>query len=552
MKIKQDKLLQILLEGNYIKKEDLNLIKVNARKKEVEPIDYLISENYLTTDLLGQAIAEFFDLPYADLNTNIPTQEQIKKIPADIAKEYRIVLYKIDPVKKEIIIATDDPLRKGLTEIIKKLFKNVKVKLAYSLDEDIEKMLRVYQKALDVQFTQIIKKEGRIAPEIVEAIFNEAIEKRVSDIHFEPQAKDEVVIRFRLDGFLFQAAVVSKLYYENILNRIKVYANMRIDEHFSAQDGAIRYAGEGGQSADMRVSIIPTINGEKVVLRLLASYIRSFNLENLGFTEIKKNQIAKAGKKPFGMILVSGPTGSGKTTTLYGLLKFVSTPDINVTTIEDPVELRMAGINQIQVNKEANLTFANGLRSIVRQDPDIILVGEIRDNITAEIAVNAALTGHLLFSTFHANDAITTIPRLLDMGIEPFLLSSTLELIVAQRLVRKICDHCRVSYSIKSSEIIKKYPSVKKYFKKATNTLYKGKGCVVCNQTGYKGRTGVFEFLEMTPKLQDLILKNPSNKEIFDLVKTEGFSTMFEDGLIKVKNGETTLEELLRVVEPSN
>ena len=250
------------------------------------------------------------------------------------------------------------------------------------------------------------------------------------------------------------------------------------------------------------------------------------------------------------MILVTGPTGSGKSTTLYALLKILNSPQVNITTIEDPVEYKMPGVNQIQVNEAANLTFARGLRSIVRQDPDIILVGEVRDTETAEIAVNAALTGHLLLSTFHANDAGTAIPRLLDMGIEPFLLASTLELIVAQRLVRMICDQCRHSVAVKRDKITNKNKYLESVFTKAEYTLYEGKGCSACGGSGFDGRTALFEFIRVTPQMEELILEHPSGRQVAVLAKEQGSRSMFEDGIDKVLAGVTTIGELLRVVEP--
>jgi type IV pilus assembly protein PilB len=250
------------------------------------------------------------------------------------------------------------------------------------------------------------------------------------------------------------------------------------------------------------------------------------------------------------MILVTGPTGSGKTTTLYALIKMLNQPQVNIMTIEDPVEYRIAGVNQIQVNTATNLTFAKGLRSIIRQDPDVVLVGEIRDTETAEIAVNAALTGHLMLSTFHANDAATAIPRLLNMNVEPFLLASTLELIVAQRLVRRICEHCRRSVTYSQSELTEKFEDAKNYFTGKTVTLYEGKGCEACSHTGYKGRLAVFEFIKVTAEIENLILENPASKQIWELARTQGTRSMFEDGIDKVKNGITTIDELLRVTEP--
>jgi type II secretory ATPase GspE/PulE/Tfp pilus assembly ATPase PilB-like protein len=299
----------------------------------------------------------------------------------------------------------------------------------------------------------------------------------------------------------------------------------------------------------MRVSIVPTINGEKIVIRLLSQYVSGFALDDIGLSAHDQKLINEAGKKPFGMILVTGPTGSGKSTTLYSLLKSINKPEINITTIEDPVEYRIAGVNQIQVNLQTDLTFARGLRSIVRQDPDIILVGEIRDKETAEISVNAALTGHLLLSTFHANDAASTIPRLLDMGLEPFLLASTLELIIAQRLVRKICSHCRYSETVQVSDLKNKLMYPDKYFDKDKVSLYKGKGCPACGGTGYSGRIAIFEFIKVSAEVEDLVAKHPSATQIWEVAKQNGSRSLFEDGMDKVKNGVTTLEELKRVAE---
>ena len=275
-------------------------------------------------------------------------------------------------------------------------------------------------------------------------------------------------------------------------------------------------------------------------------------IDDLGLhVSLQKDQelFLKAAKKPFGMILVTGPTGSGKSTTLYALIKTLNHQSVNITTIEDPVEYKVTGINQIQVNTQTDLTFAKGLRSIVRQDPDIVLVGEIRDLETAEIAVNAALTGHLLFSTFHANDAATAIPRLLDMGVEPFMMASSLELVIAQRLVRKICTQCRISFTTTPSELEKMLLGAKRFFPDALS-LYKGKGCNNCGNTGYKGRTAIFEFIQVQGEMQELVLKSPSTSEITDLARKGGFHSLFEDGLDKVKNGITTIEELLRVALP--
>jgi type II secretory ATPase GspE/PulE/Tfp pilus assembly ATPase PilB-like protein len=552
MQINEDKIKEILTKENYLTDEDVKQAEEFSKRSNVSFLDYLLTEGLVTTDLLGQAIAEAYGIPYADLNTNEPSDEQIHKIPEEEAKKHRAVLYKEN--EEKVVVATNTPGAEGIKEAIEKIFTGKKVEFYYALPEDVDKIFIHYRKPLETRFSKIIESKKRIAPEIIDQIFLDALSFRTSDIHFEPQA-EEVVIRFRVDGVLEEAGRLKHDLYENILNRIKVQSRLRIDEHFAAQDGSMRheYKAPNGEDryVDIRTSIVPTVEGEKIVLRLLASYIGGLALTDLGLKEEHRGLLEDVAKKPFGMILVTGPTGSGKTTTLYALLKILNHSDVNITTIEDPVEYKVTGVNQIQVNKETSLTFAKGLRSIVRQDPNIILVGEIRDEETAEIAVNAALTGHLLLSTFHANDAATAVPRLLDMHIAPFLLSSTLEVVVAQRLVRRICDHCRHSVEVGSLEDLK-LPGgiVDKYFKDKELTFYKGKGCEICSNTGYKGRIGIFEFIRITPKMRELILKNPSSQEIYKLAREEGTTSLFEDGIEKVKSGVTTLEEVKRVAEP--
>lgn len=506
-----------------------------------------MEEKIITKDLLGQAIAETFEVAYAEISARQPSREQVLKIPESLAKKYHLLLYLES--EKEVVVATDNPKAEGLLAKVKPIFPGKKVELAYGLPEEIEAGFIHYRKPLATRFVEIIKNHQRIAPEIIGEIIEDALAFNASDIHFEPQEK-EVVIRFRIDGVLREAGRIPKEYYENILNRIKVEAHLRIDEHYAAQDGAIRYV-KDEHTADLRVSIVPTLTGEKVAIRMLAEYVKSYNIYDLGLSYEDQRILEEASKKPFGMILVTGPTGSGKSTTLYAVLRSLNRPEVNITTIEDPVEYRVEGLNQIQVNPHTNLTFAEGLRSIVRQDPDIVLVGEIRDLETAEIAVNAALTGHLLLSTFHSNDAATAIPRLLDMGIEPFLLASTLEVIIAQRLVRKLCENCRYSQEVTITDLLKILPSAKKYFSGNKITLYKSKGCKSCNETGYRGRTAIFEFIKITKEMEELILNNPSGEQIWHLAKKQNAHSLFEDGLEKVKRGITTVEELLRVAQPS-
>lgn len=548
MSIDNEQIIDILLKEAYVTQEDVDKAKQHAEKHRSSIVDYLISEQLLTEDIIGQAVAEFYHVPYADLNSNQPDREQILTIPEEVGKKYRTILFQIE--EKQVILATDKPDQK-IEQIaeLKELFPKKKIISAYALSEDIEVSFLQYRKALDTRFEKIIEEQKRIAPEIIDEILGDAVGFRASDIHFDPQ-EQEVVIRFRIDGVLHEAGRIQKKYYENIVNRIKVQAKLRIDEHYSPQDGAMRYV-KYGVPLDIRISIAPTIDGEKVVLRLLSEYVRNFTFSDIGLSPEDEALVMRAAKKPFGMILVTGPTGSGKTTTLYTLIKLLNQPEVNIATIEDPVEYKVAGVNHIQVNPQAHVTFATGLRSIVRQDPNVILVGEIRDRETAEIAVNAALTGHLLLSTFHANDAATAIPRLLDMGIEPFLLSSTLELLIAQRLVRRICEKCRYSYRVKPSDIEEGNYRLGEYFSGPTVTLYKGKGCQACGHTGYKGRIAIYELIKATSELQDLMLKHPSSKEIWEVARRDGSHTLFEDGLLKVKNGITTIQEIIRVAPPN-
>lgn len=531
----------ILIRENYITQEDSLLAEEHANDGE-SYVASLIDNQLLSKPLLGQALAESFNLPFADLQQVPPQKELISEIPEEFARENRVMI--VEATDRSISIATDSPNELNL-RALKKRFKHKNILLAYTLPESVNTALRLYDKPLATKFSEIFSSAEKMAPEIVDVIIDNALSLHASDIHFEPQAQ-EVHIRFRVDGALRHMATIPRRYYENILNRIKVESGMRIDEHFSSQDGAIQRQFEETPIA-LRISLIPTVHGEKVVMRILGSYAQSYSLLEIGLEEEQQKALEAYSRKPFGMILAVGPTGSGKTTTLYSIVKLLNAPDINITSIEDPVEYQIDGINQIQVKEHSNLTFAKGLRSIVRQDPDVILVGEIRDRETAEISVNAALTGHLLLSTFHANNASTAIPRLVDMGIEPFLLASTLEVVVAQRLVRKLCMSCRFGTPV--SEIKSELPpKIVKHFKNV-KLIYRSKGCAACSQTGYVGRTALFEFIDVTPAIQELIIANSTARAIQAQAQKQGNRSMFEDGISKVIHGQTSIEEVMRVVE---
>ncbi len=387
------------------------------------------------------------------------------------------------------------------------------------------------------------------AEKIVDMLIRYAYQDGTSDIHIEPQ-EDASLVRFRIDGILHDVLTLPKALHDQIIARIKVISRLRTDEHLSPQDGKMRMKLEE-ENLDIRVSILPIVDGEKVVMRLLSSKARQLNLKDLGMNDFDLTKVHHGYTKSYGMILSTGPTGSGKTTSIYSILKILNTREKNITTTEDPVEYRIKGVNQIQVNPKTDLTFANSLRSILRQDPNIVFVGEIRDAETANIAVNAALTGHLVLSTLHTNDSATALPRLMDMGVEPFLVASTVNVIVAQRLVRQICEMCKSSYSVTLEDIVKNLPqdAVKRHFDKKIVTLYQGKGCKVCHNTGYTGRSGVFEVLEVTPTIKKLIVQKADSDIIVAEAIKSGMSTMLDDGLDKCVKGQTTIEEVLRVTK---
>jgi type II secretory ATPase GspE/PulE/Tfp pilus assembly ATPase PilB-like protein len=395
---------------------------------------------------------------------------------------------------------------------------------------------------------ELAKKTNISIINLVEGLIEKAQTSGVSDIHIDPSPKS-VRVRFRIDGVLQQIYSFPKEIHGEVISRIKVLAKLRTDEHQATQDGRFRQIFiETGSFVDVRVSIVPTYHGENCVMRLLSDKSANYTLENLGFSESDRNKIEKALKQSSGMILATGPTGSGKTTTLYTLIKMVTSPEVSIITIEDPIEYAVEEIEQIQVNAKAGLTFANGLRSILRQDPNIIMVGEIRDAETANIAVNTALTGHLLLSTLHTNDAATTLPRLLDMGIEEYLVASTVNIAIGQRLVRKICQNCKekveMTHALKESLMKMPFGSLVR----DEHIFYKGKGCEKCNDSGFAGRICINEVLVADDEIREAILEKKSANEIRNIAISHGMTTMLQDGFLKVLAGETTVEEILRVI----
>ena len=389
--------------------------------------------------------------------------------------------------------------------------------------------------------------EEQTVTELLEDIVKDAFEKQASDVHFEPREKD-MIVRYRIDGILQDVLTIAKELEAALVFKVKIASNLKTDEHFAPQDGRIGFV-MGEEKFDSRVSIVPTTHGEKIVLRLLTTGGRGLELKDLGFNDASLAVVERNYQKPYGLIVAAGPTGSGKTTTLYSILKLVNSRDVNISTIENPVEYSLEGVNHIQVNKAAELTFASGLRSLLRQDPDIIMIGEIRDKETARIAINAAMTGHLVLSTIHTNDAVTTIPRFIDMGVEGYLVATTLNLVIAQRLARKLCTKCKKQRKMTAeahAHLTKIRPDLAALIK-VGDEVYEETGCPECRDSGFKGRVGLYEVLEVDKEMRQLISEEADSDKIFDVSREKGLVLVVEDGVQKVKEGKTSISELLRV-----
>lgn len=554
MIIPDDKLKALILEAGLVNEKSFEEIEAFAKNSELSLDDALIEKNIISDDDLGVLMADFLKVPFIALSKTMLDENAFRTIPEKLARKYKVIPFARD--ESSIKLAMADPQNTSVQEMIsKKTGKKIVVYLA--TERDINNTLHIYRKALQKTFDKLtVDKTGKFIIEnvsitrIVDLLIDYAYQDKASDIHIEPQENTSLV-RFRIDGILHDMLYFPKNLHDRIITRIKVLSRLRTDEHLSAQDGKMRVQLEE-ENLDIRVSIIPIADGEKAVLRLLSSKSRQYSLLNLGMSEQDLKKVTAAFNKSFGMMLSTGPTGSGKSTSIYSILKILNTREKNITTIEDPVEYRIKGVNQIQVNTKTNLTFASGLRSILRQDPNVIFVGEIRDIETAGIAVNAALTGHLVLSTLHTNDAATALPRLTDMKIEPFLVASTVNVIIAQRLIRKICETCKVSLTIGRTDFAKNLPVdvVKKHFgDKKEIRIYKGNGCKTCHFTGYSGRVGIFEVLEISKEIRKLITEKADSDIILKQATNEGMTTMLDDGLEKVIRGTTTIEEVMRVTK---
>lgn len=560
MKLNDNQLKLILLSSNLISYDALEAAHKDAQSKNVPLLDLLPKSGLVSAERLGRIVADALKYNFVNLKDENIDEKILHEVPEVVARSRGLIAF--GQIPEGIKVGMTDPEDSEMRHLLEKKFGK-KLIVYYITKQDAEGALIKYRGSVQDEVNAILYKlkDSKTSAEerdeatirLVDVLFQYGYQSKASDVHIEPYTY-KVIVRFRIDGILYDVLEITKSLLELLLTRIKIMSKMRTDEHRAAQDGKFRFE-IAGEAVDARVSILPLIEGEKVVVRLLSSKSRQYELRDIGLSETNLEKLSIAIKNPHGMILVTGPTGSGKTTTVYGVLKILNKREVNISSIEDPVEYNVEGVNQIQVNVKTNLTFANGLRSILRQDPDIIMIGEIRDQETASIAVNSALTGHLVLSTLHTNDAATTLPRLLDMGIEPFLVSSTVNIAIAQRLVRQICPKCRVSCKLTDDDLnlININERIKDIFAKegyddfSKIRFYKGLGCKSCGKTGFKGRIGIFEVLEMSEDIRKLIIAKESSDAIAAAGIKNGMKVLLEDGVDKVLRGVTTFVEILRV-----
>lgn len=560
-------ILNILLTQNTITREQYDRVKLESINSGVAPEQLVLQHNFANPDAVIRAKGIYYNIPYVNLEEQGASPEALNAIPQVVAKRYNVFPIIIDKQRNILTVAMENPLDLGTIEFLEKK-SGFKIKPAIAVDVDIARTIdERYAQSLSTEVTEALKentqpsartidlkqmkevgviKEAPIA-KIVATILEFAIKSRASDVHIEPQA-EKTRVRYRIDGILHEKLILPRSVHDAVISRIKILSDMKIDEKRLPQDGRFNFhAGE--EEVDLRVSSLPTAHGEKIVMRLLKKSGKVPTLPELGLRGRALKNLEDAILVPHGIILITGPTGSGKTTTLYSILNVINTPRVNIVTLEDPVEYQIAGVNQVQVNPQAGLTFASGLRSFLRQDPNIIMVGEIRDSETADLAIQASLTGHLVFSTLHTNSAAGALPRLLDMQAEPFLLASSMTCVMAQRVVRKICEHCKEAYDPPKEVIDDILEVVGNLAPKGDFKLYRGRRCAECNDTGYIGRIAIFEVLPVSEKIGRLILERRPAIDIERQAVEEGMILMKQDGYLKAIEGITTIEEVIRVAQ---
>ena len=540
--------LQLLKERGYLTDEQIDTASRSMKAENETTLDVLVSGGAIGEDDVLGTVADQFGLKYCHINANAIDPEIAKEMPAEIARKYGVV-----PVLSDgdsITVALSDPMGYDAVDSLRYVLHGRDVEAVISPRSEVEEAMNTLYRRTDeidistrdADFTGE-DATGDDAPVIKLAmlIIVNAIKMKASDIHLEPMEK-EFRVRYRIDGALRKMDSPPKRLQSAIISRIKIMSKMKISEKRIPQDGRIKMP-FGGNELDLRVSSVPTNHGESIVMRILDKTNLALGLPQLGFLTDDQSEFERLIKLPDGVVLVTGPTGSGKTTTLYACLGQINTPDKQIITVEDPVEYQMSGINQVQVNKDVGLDFSAALRSILRQAPNIVMIGEIRDAETADIAMEAALTGHLVFSTLHTNDAPSAITRLLDIGVKPFLVASAVRAAMAQRLVRSICENCKSAY-VPTERELKMLGAMSKTM---PEKMYKGAGCDVCGKTGYKGRKGIFEMFKVDDTIQHLIFDHAPATLLRQRARELGMRTLREDGMLKVASGMTTLSEVLRV-----
>lgn len=597
-----DGLVEELLRGAKKVTEEQLVSLREQEKTEKKPLqDIVVKNNIINEKDLTKLYADEIDLPFVELNTKEIPREILKLVPERIARQYKVIMFGVEDKGTKLLAMEDPDDIQALNFLQKQLGTDIKVHVATT--SNLAAALDQYKGSVSSELTKVLTEEENAADDVDEDVSEEdlaedspiaqtvnliieyAIKSGASDIHIEPR-EDHVIVRYRVDGILREANKLPKKVHGALVSRIKILSNLKIDERRAPQDGRFKIQVGAGVFA-LRVSTLPITEGEKVVMRILNESSKAATLEELGFWGSSLGTINEAIVQPHGMILVTGPTGSGKSTTLFSVLSLLNRPSVNISTIEDPVEYKIPGSNQTQVNPKAGMTFAAGLRALLRQDPNIIMVGEIRDGETAGLAVQAALTGHLVFATLHTNNAATCLPRLLDMGIEPFLIASTVRAVVGQRLVRRLCIDCKETYvpdeaalkqldhifhvgdakhmkyihelekqaleggvgQTNASKVNKKSSTDLATTETKINTLWKAHedGCDACGHTGYKGRIGIYEVLGNSPDVQKLIVTNATSDDIQNRAVMDGMVIMQMDGFIKALRGQTSVEEILRV-----
>lgn len=565
-------LLALLVEDGHLTGTQAEAIKLESLKTGTSPESILVKRQLIPEAILTQARAKALGIPFVAIEGKAISPDVVTYIPEPVARRYVLLPFAYDDAKKILSVAMLDPLDFQVIEFLeKKSAKSIKPFMA-TREDIMAHIEELYNQNLGADVTAALKETApsaiktyeaghlgeviREAPiaQIVSAILEQAMRTRASDIHIEPQIGDTRV-RYRVDGILQERLALPKGLQDAVVSRIKILADMKIDEKRIPQDGRFNFK-MGDNEVDLRVSTLPTVHGEKVVMRLLKKSGGIPTMQELGLRGLAIKNLETSISRPHGINLVTGPTGSGKTTSLYAVLAKLNNARVNIMTLEDPVEYEIAGVNQVQINPAAGLTFATGLRSFLRQDPNIILVGEIRDTETTDLAIQAALTGHLVFSTLHTNNAAGAIPRLLDLGAEPFLVASALNAVVGQRIARRVCPTCKEEYEPEAAvldDISKVLGPLLAQDKKVV--LYRGKGsvngspCPACGSAGYLGRMGIFEVFPVSDAISKLILTRAPMAEIEKTAVAEGMITMKQDGYLKAIEGVTTLEEVLRVAQ---